>query len=135
MGPHTLTAPTDRYFTRAEAHTLTGKSVHTLKRYQRDGKLPGARPRPGCSSRTTEIPYVDLVNAGLYTPPAAGDEPEEELRRIQDGNRVTELTVKIAELQAIADERLARMKETDSLIRRLMTAIEHLSAAAAGGGR
>jgi hypothetical protein len=133
MGPHST--PTDRYFTRKEAAALCGTSADTIKRAQGRGLFPGARPRPGCPSRTTEIPYVDLVNAGLYSPPAAGGEPDEELRRIQDGDRLSELTVKVAELQAVADERLARMKESDSLVRRLTTAIEHLSAAAAGGGR
>lgn len=133
MGPQIT--PTDRYFTRKEAAELCGTSADTIKRAQAKGRFPGARPRPGCPSHTTEIPYVDLVNAKLYEPPASGDEPDEALRRIQDGNRTTELTVKVAELQAIADERLARMKESDSLIRRLTTAIEHLSAATAGGGR
>jgi hypothetical protein len=133
MGP--TKTPTERYYTRAEAADLCGTSRDTIKRADRAGRLPNARRRPGCASGTLEYPYGDLVNAGLYDPPAAGEEPEEAIRRVRDERRVLELTTELADAQARVEvsERTIEVltKETARLIR----AVERLSAALSGGGR
>ena len=53
-----------RWLTRAEAAELCGRSVDTLRRHQREGRLPGVRRHDG----VTLIPVRDLVTAGLLDP-------------------------------------------------------------------
>jgi flagellar motility protein MotE (MotC chaperone) len=135
MGPHTDTTPTERFFTRKQAAELCSVSTDTIKRAQKHGKLPGARPRLGCRNGTTEIPYTDLVNAGLCQPLTAGDEPEQQLARLQDAQRLQELTEQVVRLQALHDERAERLRALERHNEQLLRTIEQLAAGLAGGGR
>ncbi|MGN6333308.1 MAG: radical SAM protein [Motilibacteraceae bacterium] len=65
-----------------QAAELTGKSVDTLRRYYRDGRLPGAGPRPGDPTQQIYIPLDALVQVGLLGADAlAQGEPEAVLAR------------------------------------------------------
>lgn len=134
MGP-THTPPNERFFTRKEAATLCGKSIDTIKREQKRGRLPGARPRPGCPSGTIEIPYTDLVNAGLYEPLSAGDEPGQQLQRLQDAQRLQELTEEVARLRLLHDERGERLRSLERHNEYLLRTVDRLAAGLVGGGR
>jgi hypothetical protein len=64
-------------YTLRQAADLVGKSIDTLRRYYRDGKLPGAGPLPGDPTGTIYIPGAALVAAGLLSADALADgEPE-----------------------------------------------------------
>jgi hypothetical protein len=72
----------EQAYTLRQAADLTGKSVDTLRRYNRDGKLPGAGPIPGDRTRTIYIPSAALVAAGLIAADAlAAGEPEAVIAR------------------------------------------------------
>ncbi|MGN6244357.1 MAG: helix-turn-helix domain-containing protein [Motilibacteraceae bacterium] len=65
-----------------QAAELTGKSVDTLRRYYRDGRLPGAGPRPGDPTQQIYIPLDALAQIGLLGAEAlAQGEPEAVLAR------------------------------------------------------
>ena len=131
MGPDTP----ERYFTRKEAAALCGVSVDTIKRAQKAGRLPGVRQRPACSNNTLEIPYTDLVNAGLYSPPPAADSPQQELQRIQDDKQLRALAAEVESLRGINDDRAARIDALERRNDQLIKSLDRFAASLARADR
>ena len=132
MGPETTP---ERWYTRKQAAALTGLSVDTVERRQDAGELPNWRRRPGCRNGTVEYPLSDLIEAGLYTPPADGEEPEEAIRRVRDRERILELTAELADARARAEAHERTVEALTKQVDRLLKSVDRLSAVCAGGGR
>lgn len=125
------TSPPQRWFTRKQAAALTGHSIDTLKRRERAGQLPSTRTRPGCSNGTIEYAYLDLVNAGLCEPVAAGEDPDLALRVVEDERRHAAMSTELAELRGRTEADAALITALRDEIRHLRRITDKL----AGGGR
>src|SRR5690606_31986455 len=90
-----MSTRTEQYFTQQEAAELAGKSLDTIKRRRKDGKLPNARQRDDVH-RTWEIPYSDLVTAGLVDAGAhSARDIDEQLGLSRTPRRIAELTTEL----------------------------------------
>jgi hypothetical protein len=80
-GPPAMTAD-DRRYTLRQAADLTDKSIDTLRRWVKNGKLPGAGKDPADPTGTIYIPASALLAAGLLAAAQLADgEPEAVIAR------------------------------------------------------
>lgn len=129
MGP---SIPT-RYYTRLEAADLCKRSVDTIKRYLKAGRLPNARQRPGDANGTWEIPLADLVNAGLYElTPEGVDAADQTIREVRDDRELREVRAELIRERA---EREAQEQLLSELRGRVKWLERHCSELTKGGGR
>ena len=74
--------PDDRRYTLRQAADLTGKSVDTLRKWKRAGKLAGVAPLDGDTTGTLYVSASALLVAGLLTAEQLADgEPEAVIAR------------------------------------------------------
>ena len=105
------------YLTRKEAAAVCGCAEYTIRRYQRDGKLPAARKR---DDGVTEVAVADLVTAGLLDPLAACGPVEQVARRSQAERDVVDLRRELAVVTVRLEElvkQLARAEDEAAFLR------------------
>lgn len=130
MGPNETPV---RYYDRRAAADLSETSVDTIKRREKTGLLPNARPRPGDPTGAIEYPISDLINVGLYSPPANGTAPDHVLRQVRDDRELATLKADLlrAEARLDANEQLISSLQTQN--KQLLKTVADLTAAIARG--
>ena len=99
-----------QYLTRDEAALACGCHRDTLRRYEKNGKLPHARKR---SDGTTEIPVPDLVSAGLLNPLAADAPLVEIVTKTKTERELLETRQDLAICQVRFEEMRTRLHKTE----------------------
>ena len=105
--------PANALLTIVEAATLSGLSTDTIKNDRTAGRYPGARQDPpqGGKPGTWRIPAADLVAADRLSParleqlPAEIDALRESSTVTAVRGQITEITIRLAVAEAVADER------------------------------
>lgn len=119
----------EKGFRLTEAGDLVGKSVDTMRRYYRAGRLPGAGPLAGDPTGTIYIPAAALVAAGLISAEALADgEPRAVIaaraaERERDAAHDELITLR-ADNAALRRELTRRDEENDRLHRHLAAALK-----------
>ncbi len=109
-----------RYLTREEASIATGMSIDTLRKDQRDGKLPNCRKR---ANGVVEILVADLVAAGRLDPLATDAPIVEIVTKSKTERDLLEARQRVELLQAELNnkrEQLQRMEEDVKFLRSML---------------
>lgn len=109
-----------QYLTQQEAADLAEKSVYTIKRHRKKGAFPGARQRHD-GLGTWEIPYDDLVTAGLVD---AGAQTAEQVTEHVGLARTTRRVVELTERLQAAERDAKRSREETQRLTRLVEATQ-----------
>lgn len=81
-------------------------------------------------------PHIDTTpTERFFDRKQAADEPDQQLRRLQDNQRLQELTEEVTRLRAIHDERAERLRALERHNEQLLRTRDRLSAGLMGGGR